>query len=144
RLTESADPVRVARRLDDALAPQGVNVFTKGAFLSREREFWNSRTPIGTIFWVGALLGLVVGAVICYQILSSDIADHIAEYATLKAMGYSNAFLVGVVIVEALLLSVVGFVPGLAVSAALYQGLAWYTGLLMNLSPDRALLVFGL
>jgi putative ABC transport system permease protein len=99
---------------------------------------------VGTIFWVGALLGLVVGAVICYQILSSDIADHIAEYATLKAMGRTNVFLVGVVFIEALILSIVGFAPGIVLSGLLYRGLAGYTGLLMNLTLGRAALVLGL
>lgn len=144
RLAPSADPRAVARALDHALAGRRVRVFTKDEFLAREREFWDVRTPVGTIFWVGALLGLVVGAVICYQILSSDIADHISEYATLKAMGRPSAFLVGVVMVEALVLSLVGFVPGIALSGLLYRGLAAYTGLLMNLTPTRALLVLGL
>ncbi|SIN77447.1 putative ABC transport system permease protein [Singulisphaera sp. GP187] len=144
RLAPGADAGQVRRWLEEELGPRGVNVFTKDQFLAREREFWDVRTPIGTIFSVGALLGLVVGAVICYQILSSDIADHLAEYATLKAMGYANHLLVEVVMVEALILSVVGFVPGLLISCGLYRGLAWYTGLLMNLTPGRALLVLGL
>ncbi len=72
------------------------------------------------------------------------IADHIAEYATLKAMGRTNAFLVGVVIVEALVLSLVGFVPGIVLSGLLYRGLAGYTGLLMNLTLGRAGLVLAL
>lgn len=144
RLRPGADPARMKRRLQQELGPRGVKVFSKDEFLAREREFWDVRTPIGTIFWLGALLGLVVGAVICYQILSSDIADHIAEYATLKAMGRTNSFLVGVVIVEALILSVVGFVPGIVLSGVLYQGLAAYTGLLMNLTPARAAMVLGL
>lgn len=144
RLAPGADGVQVRRWLEEELGPRGVNVFTKDQFLAREREFWDLRTPIGTIFSVGALLGLVVGAVICYQILSSEIADHLAEYATLKAMGYANHLLVAVVMAEALVLAVAGFVPGLLISFGLYSGLAWYTGLLMNLTPARALLVLGL
>ncbi|AGA29075.1 ABC transporter permease DevC [Singulisphaera acidiphila] len=144
RLAPGADGGQVRRWLEEELGPRGVNVFTKDQFLAREREFWDLRTPIGTIFSVGALLGLVVGAVICYQILSSEIADHLAEYATLKAMGYANHLLVAVVMAEALVLAVAGFVPGLLISFGLYRGLAWYTGLLMNLTPARALLVLGL
>jgi len=144
RLSRGADPRRVRATLQDELGPRGVRVLTKDEFLAREREFWDVRTPIGTVFSIGALLGLVVGAVICYQILSSDIADHLSEYATLKAMGRPNAFLVGVVIAEALILSVVGFVPGIAISGVLYRGLAGYTGLLMDLSPPRAALVLAL
>jgi putative ABC transport system permease protein len=144
RLSPGADPRRVRAALEDKLGPRGVRVLTKDEFVAREREFWDVRTPIGTVFSIGALLGLVVGAVICYQILSSDIADHLSEYATLKATGRPNAFLVGVIVAEALVLSVVGFVPGIAISGVLYRGLAGYTGLLMDLSAPRAALVLAL
>jgi putative ABC transport system permease protein len=144
RLKLGADADEICSVLQSALESQNVKVFTKEAYLKRERAFWNARTPIGVIFRVGVALGLVVGMVICYQILSSDIADHLSEYATLKAMGYSNAFLIGVVVVESLVLSATGFVPGIALSVVLYQGLASWTGLLMQLNPLRTLVILGL
>jgi putative ABC transport system permease protein len=79
----------------------------------------------------------VVGMVICYQVLSSDVADHLAEYATLKAIGYPNRYLGMVVLQEALLLAVAGFVPGLACSWLLYQLLSALTDLPMELTWFR-------
>jgi putative ABC transport system permease protein len=144
QVAPGTDPRALARRLEGLLSDRGVKVLTKSEYLAREATFWNKRTPVGGIFWACAVLGLVVGGVICYQVLSSDIADHIAEYATLKAIGNSNGYLIGVVVAQALILSVGGFFPGIALSAVLYDELARWTGLLMVLSPGRAALVLGL
>ena len=56
---------------------------------------------------------MLVGLVIVYQVLSTDVADHLREYATFKAMGYPHRFFLGIVFEEALILGVIGFVPGL-------------------------------
>jgi putative ABC transport system permease protein len=93
---------------------------------------------------MGAVMGFVVGVIICYQIIYSDIADHMAEFATLKAMGYSNTYFVRVVIQQALYLSILGFIPGVLISLGLYYVLAETTGLLMILNFRRALLVLVL
>src|SRR4051794_10149826 len=103
-----------------------------------------NHTPVGTIFGFGMGMGFVVGVVICYQVLSSDIRAQLAEYATLKAIGYGDSFFRKVVLHEALFLSLLGFAPGFFLSLALYDGLAWGTGLLMNLTPGRAALILSL
>jgi putative ABC transport system permease protein len=127
-----------------AILPADVSVFTKRELVDRETGFWDRSTPIGGIFGIGMWIGFFVGVVFCFQILSTDVADHLSEFATLKAMGYSNAYLVGVVLQEALLLGAVGFVPGLLVSAGVYWLLDWLTGLPMVLTPGRVGLIFGL
>ena len=81
------------------------------------------------------MLGFVVGMVICYQILASDVADHLPEYATLKAIGYPNRYLSLVVLQESLILAAAGFVPGMAVTLGLYLLLTDITGLPMLLTP---------
>ena len=68
-------------------------VLTQPHLVAHERDYWENATPIGFIFAFGSLMGLIVGMVIVYQILFSDIASHLKEYATLKAMGYSNFYL---------------------------------------------------
>src|SRR5207237_39906 len=78
---------------------------------ARERTYWQNSTPIGYVFTLGLVMGLIVGVVICYQVLATDVADHLPEFATLKAMGYGDAYLAGVVLKQALWLAVVGFVP---------------------------------
>src|SRR6185369_4780193 len=85
-----------------------------------EHSYWGQRTPIGFVISAGLLLGFVVGSVIVYQILYTDVVDHLKEYATLKAIGYTDRFLFGIVLQEALLLSVLGFVPGCVVSVGIF------------------------
>jgi putative ABC transport system permease protein len=87
-------------------------------------------------------MGLVVGMVIVYQILFADIAGHLSEYATLKAMGYSNGYLTRVVLGAAVILAVIGFVPGFLVSAFLYDFVAGATFLPLVMTAERALGVF--
>jgi putative ABC transport system permease protein len=82
--------------------------------------------------------------VIVYQILFADVSQHLREYATLKAMGYSNRFLSSVVLQEAAILSVLGYLPGLAITFGLYRATAEATRLPLELEGGRALLVLGL
>ena len=121
-----------------------VNVLTKQQFMQKEKEFWAKNTPIGVIFAIGAVMGFVVGVIICYQVLANDISKHLSEFATLKAMGYGNSYFFGLVIKQAVLLSLLGFLPGLFCSWLLFQLNSSFTGLLMNLSWDRALFILGL
>ncbi|HEY8504026.1 MAG TPA: ABC transporter permease DevC [Gemmataceae bacterium] len=143
RLEEGADPAEVLRRLR-AVLPEDVTVRTREEFVAQEIEFWQKSTPVGFAFGFGVAMGFVVGVIICYQILSADVADHLAEYATLKAIGYSDRYLTGVVLRQALTLALVGFVPGLAVSWLLYQVLSEWTGLPMVLTWGRVALILGL
>ena len=82
-------------------------------------------------------MGFVVGVILVYQILYTDVADHWAEYATLKAMGYKNVYLLGVVMQEALILSLFGFIPGFLVSSLIYIGAENVTGLFFQMNFDR-------
>jgi putative ABC transport system permease protein len=102
-----------------AVMPAGIQVLTLNEYLAYERSYWAKRTPIGFVFNMGAFVGFLVGAVIVYQILYTDVTDHLGEYATLKAMGYTDRYLSGVVIREGLLLALVGFVPGWLISFGL-------------------------
>ena len=143
RLSPGADPDRVRDALAAAL-PRDVEVLTKRQYEEREVAYWASATPIGYVFTFGVVMGLVVGSIIVYQILFTDISDHLAEYATLKAMGYANRFLAGVVLIEALILAVAGFLPGLALCHSLYGLTESATMLPMRLSAARSALVLGL
>jgi putative ABC transport system permease protein len=145
RVRPGADVEAVRDRVQEAAGREGdVLVLTKAEMVAREREFWSANTPIGFAFGAGVVLGFVVGVVICYQILSADVADHRPEYATLRAIGYPNSYLSRVVIEEALILAVAGLVPGLAVTAGAYRLLAELTGLPVELTPGRVGLVAGL
>jgi putative ABC transport system permease protein len=124
-----------------ARLPDDVEALTKERLIHREMTFWRKNAPLGYIFMVGATMGFVVGIVICYQIVYADIADHMREFATLKAMGYSNSYFFGLVLEQCLYLSLLGFVPGFIISWVAYHVLAEITGLTMVLGPVLAISV---
>jgi putative ABC transport system permease protein len=143
RLSRGADTRAVQRALRAALPPD-VDVLTKEEFMHRETAYWAQMTPIGFVFAFGSIMGLVVGGVIVYQILFTDISNHLAEYATLKAMGYTAFDLMLVVIQQAIILAVLGFVPGTLVVWQLYRVTEQATHLPMHLTVQLGSLVFGL
>jgi putative ABC transport system permease protein len=141
--TEPGAPVaEVQRRLRETLGEGDVVVLTKQELLERETDYWRDETPIGFVFGLGVAIGFLVGTVICYQILSSDVADHLAEYATLRAIGYPGRYLNLVVLQQGLLLALGGFLPGLAPSAVMYWYLHAQTGLPLRLTVWRVGHVF--
>jgi len=143
--TEPGAPVAdVQGQLRWTLGDADVDVFTKEELLEREKDYWRDETPIGFVFGLGVAIGFLVGIVICYQILSSDVADHLAEYATLRAIGYPGRYLNLVVLQEGLLLALGGFLPGLALSTVMYWYLQDVTGLPLRLTLWRAGYIFVL
>lgn len=140
RVRPGTSPAQVAMELNERL-PNDMVAYTKAEFIDREKTFWRTNAPIGYIFTVGAVMGFVVGVIIVYQIIYSDIADHLSEFATMKAMGYGNGYFLRLVLAQSLYLSVLGFVPGALISAGSYWGLARGTGLLMHFRWDTSLLV---
>ena len=143
RLRPGADPDAVVRSLTASL-PNDVKVFTKQAFIEFEKNYWRSSTSIGFIFSLGAAMGFVVGCVIVYQILYTDVSDHLPEYATLMAMGYRLKTLLGVVAREGIFLAVMGYVPAYAAGQALYALVRSSTKLPVAMDLPRAVLVFSL
>lgn len=121
-----------------------VKVLSKQEFIAAEQNYWKSSTAIGFIFTLGAGIGFVVGTVIVYQILYTDVADHLAEYATLKAMGYRNGYLLSVVFQEAIILSILGYLPGFLLALGLYTLTLNATSLPIAMTTDRAITVLCL
>ena len=119
-----------------------MRILNRDQFIQREVDYWASTTPIGYVFGFGAIMGLIVGCVIVYQILFADVMEHSVEYATLKAIGYRNIDLSRLILAEASILGAVGFVPGLIVSLGLYRITAEATQLPLEMSVMRAVVVF--
>lgn len=142
-LEPGTDATRVQQAIRSTL-PGDVRVLTRAQFIQHEVDYWSRSTPIGYVFGLGVAMGLAVGLVVVYQILFSDVQDHLREYATLKAIGYSNGFLSRVVLSEAVILAVVGFLPGMALSLLVYSQATEATNLPLEMTMDRALLVLGL
>jgi putative ABC transport system permease protein len=142
-IKDGADLETVRQAVDDVLDDR-VWVVTRDQFRSQEVQFWDDSTPIGIVFAAGKVIGFVVGMVICYQVIYSDISDHMPEFATLKAMGYGPLYFFGLIAMESVLLSFVGFVPGVIASAGLYAALADATGLLLRMTLGSMALVLAL
>lgn len=140
QLEPGYDPVAVQKVLQSIL-PDDVKVLTKQEFIDFEKDYWSKSTPIGFVFGLGVVMGFVVGVIIVYQVLSTDVSDHLGEYATFKAMGYRHLYFMGVVLEEAIILAALGFIPGVAVSAVLYTLTRKATNLPIYLTLARALTV---
>jgi putative ABC transport system permease protein len=143
KLKDGADPQQTVAELRTAL-PDDVHVYTRAAILERERQFWDKQTSVGTIFNFGVIVALIVGVVFSYQVISSDIANRLAEYATLKAIGNSNRYVSQIVLQQSLLLAVLGYVPGLLISLGLYALTAAQAHIPMAMTWPRVLGVFAL
>jgi putative ABC transport system permease protein len=145
RLDEGADASIVRAKLEAGLAQDvRLRFLTLDEMIAKERAFWDSHTPVSWIFWMGVMLGFIVGVVICFQVLSSDIRDHLPEYATLKAIGYGNTYLVKVVCRQAAWLAVLGFLPGTLLAWLVYVKLRAQTGLPMQMAAVTIAEVFAL
>lgn len=121
-----------------------MRVLSKKSFIEVERKYWQNSTAIGFIFTLGTVIGFLVGIIIVYQILYTDVTDHLAEYATLKAMGYKNRYLLKIVFQEALILSIMGYIPGCILASFMYTGTRNATALPLIMTTERSILVLFL
>ncbi|MBH8573813.1 FtsX-like permease family protein [Nostocaceae cyanobacterium CENA369] len=139
-LNPGADVDRVLKNLKASL-PNDVQVFTRQQFINFEKQYWSDRTPIGFILNLMLTMASVVGVVIVYQILYSNIATQFVAYATLKAIGYANNYLLNVVFQQALILAFLSYIPGFLVSIILYDFAMEATKLPIMMTVNNAILV---
>lgn len=144
RVLPGYDPDDVARRVAAVVEGDDVKVMTMKTFITVSRDFLAKESPIAYIFTFGVIMGLVVGVVIVIQILSTDVQDHLAEYATFKAMGFTNRSLLGIVYEQAVILTVFGFIPGLIASLGLYELVKQGVSMPIAMPLDRIFMVFAL
>jgi putative ABC transport system permease protein len=140
RLKPGVDVMATKAALREIL-PQDVLLFTKQEFIDFEQYYWQTSTAIGFIFAMGTGIGFIVGVLIVYQILYTDISDHLPEYATLKAIGYRNFYFVGVIFQQALILAVLAYIPGTLITMLLYSLAAGATNLPITMTVSRAITV---
>ncbi len=143
KLQPEANASLVLDNLKNGLS-EGVLVLSKQEYIDFEKNYWNTSTAIGFIFYLGAIVGFTVGTIIVYQILYADVSEHLSEYATLKAIGYTNNYLLGVVFQESMILASFGYIPGIIISLTLYTIVKQVTLLPIYMSWSRALLILVL
>ena len=145
-LLKVRDPAKVealVQRMQDRFAEEPIEIHTRDEMIAKDVRYQTTQRPTGVIFGFGVFMGVLVGIVIVYQVLSTDVADHLREYATLKAVGYPHRFFISIVFEEALVLAALGFIPGLILALGIYQVMSQATGLPVLMSPERALMVFA-
>jgi putative ABC transport system permease protein len=143
QLKPGADPKRVRDELQQTLG-EDVRILTGPDFLAYELKFINSKSPIQFIFSMGAAVGFFIGFVIVYQILYTDVANQLPKFATMKAIGFGDFYLMRVVFEQALYIALLGFVPGILASWGLYVLAAKVTRLPLGLKPPLVVGVFVL
>jgi putative ABC transport system permease protein len=143
RLEPWSDVERVQADLQAALAAD-VKVLTKQQLIDKETEYWQQNTAIGDIFLLGMIVAVTVGMIICYQILYTNVSNYLPQFATLKAIGFSDFYLVRVVLEQALFLSLFGFIPALLAAQVLFWTVSGLTGLLMFFTLPRIAQVLSL
>ena len=138
KVSDGEDPRAVANRIRDSLAVDSLKIRSFAHAIEEDVEYQTTVRPTGLIFGFGVAIGIIVGIVIVYQILSTDVADHLREYATFKAIGYGQSYFRSIVLEEAVILAVAGFFPALVISLGIYSVMAEATGLPIAMSVQRA------
>jgi putative ABC transport system permease protein len=137
KLKPGVDVQKFVSQLREKL-PRDVKVLSKQELIKFEQSYWNSSTPIGFVFSLGVGLGIIVGIVVVYQILYTNVAEHLPEYATLKAIGYKNQYLLSMVLQQAVFIAILGYIPGFLISMILYEITQQATLLPVGMTLNRA------
>jgi putative ABC transport system permease protein len=143
RLRPGVDKRQVQLELQSLYGPD-LLVLTIEEFADRAKEFLLRSRPINFIFGMGAAVGFLIGFAIVYQMLFTDVSNHLPQYATLKAIGYSDGYLRRIVLQESIILSVLGFLPGAALAWGLYAITVKATNLPLQMTSTRGAMIFGL
>lgn len=139
-----ASPQTVVQNLRSAIPETDIIIRTVDEAAAADEAYQTTERPVGVIFGFGVIIGVLVGLIIVYQVLSTDVADHLREYATLKAVGYKQSFFLSIVFEEAIILAIFGFIPGVLFALGLYDVLTSATGLPVEMTATRAVAVlFG-
>ncbi|MEM9509949.1 MAG: ABC transporter permease DevC [Cyanobacteria bacterium P01_E01_bin.35] len=141
-LEPGADPQVVTRRIQNTLS-KDLKVLTPGELAQGERDYVAGWAQ-GKVLNFGAVIGFIVGIIIVYQVIYTDVSEHLPEYATLKAMGYQDRDLSLIVLQECLLLAIMGFIPGYLISHFIYYLMATYVELRVSMDTGIVLQVFSL
>jgi putative ABC transport system permease protein len=140
KLKPGADAAQFKNKLKNYL-PKDVKVLTKQEIIAFEKNYWQSSTAIGFVFNLGVMLGIMVGIVVVYQILYSNVSEHLSEYATLKAIGYRHRYLLSLVLQQAFLIAILGYIPGFLISMIQYEVTKQATLLPVAMTFERAIMV---
>jgi putative ABC transport system permease protein len=141
-LRPGADPDTVARSLRNVL-PADTQVLTRSELTANEIAFWTTRTGTGLIFGSGLVVAFVVGIMILYQTLATQITRQLPQFAMLKAIGHTERRLDAIVLIEAMLLTLAGFLPAVGVALWVYALIRAQTALPVTMTATQLAGVFA-
>jgi putative ABC transport system permease protein len=142
QLKQGVDPDRAAASLRQLLGGD-IQIFTRPELEARETAYWTTRTSVGLLFGSGLIVSFIVGVMVVYQILATQVSRQLPQFATLKAVGYGDRFLNGTVITMALLIVLAGFFPALVAALGIYEVIREETLLPVEMSGPRIAVVFA-
>jgi putative ABC transport system permease protein len=142
-LRPGADPVQTAAHLR-RIMPADTQVFTRDELYNFETAHWITSTSTGLIFGFGVIVAVIVGLVILNQTLSTQISRQLAQYATLKAMGYTDLHLSGIVVILATIMTTISYVPAVLLSTGIYWVVRRATLLPIEMTVLRMLAVLAI
>jgi putative ABC transport system permease protein len=143
KIIPGSDPLAVKNRLEEIL-PDDVLVFTREAMIRQDQDYFIAVKPVGIIFQFGVVVSFMVGVVILFQVLNTDISTRLNEFATLKAMGFKSFSIYGIGVKQALLYALLSYFPALAFAAAVFRVVHGLSKLPMDLTPAMAGFVFAM
>jgi len=142
--TQPGEDVTAAQQRLAAALPTTLRVMTKPQLVDFEGDFQAKLSSAAPIFWLGAIVGFVVGTLISYQIIYTELSDRLPQYATLKGIGYENSYLIGSVLRQALLTGLAGYIPAWLLCLAVYKAIGGLALLPLHMTLSLTLISLAL
>lgn len=141
RLKPDSDPIKVRDSLRQYVGTEA-KIVTRDELVAAEIVFIRENAPIDFIFGMGAAIGFFIGFVVVYQILYTEVTNHLPQYATLKAMGFNDRYLLMVVLNQSVILALLGYFPGFVLALGLYRIATRAIQMQFSMTAERAISVF--
>lgn len=143
KLKPGSDAQQVRMELGELVGAEA-KVMLRDELIAHEIAFFRESAPVDFIFGMGAAIGFFIGFVVVYQILYTEVTNHLPHFATMKAMGFTDGYLLKVVLSQAFILSILGYVPGFILAIAMYEVATYAIQMQFSMTVDRAVMVFAL
>lgn len=143
RLETGFDPIAVKGTISELL-PDDVVILTRGELFEQEQNYFVETKPVGLMFHIGAIIAFVVGVVILFQVLSTEVTNRLREYATMKAIGFGSRFVYAQGVILTSLFTIFSFVPAIFISYFVFAMVRDASHLPMTMSQPLVALVLSI